>query len=74
MNNTTSEFGPQKPNLRKLNQKLFKNILSQREEQQIKHLLSNKSHTNFPPKTTRQLNPIQLKKNVPSIAKNSNRL
>ena len=62
MNNTTSEFGPQKPNLRKLNQKLFKNILSQREEQQIKHLLSNKSHTNFPPKTTRQLNPIQLKK------------
>ena len=62
MNNTTSEFGPQKPNLRKLNQKLFKNILSQREEQQIKHLLSNKSHTNFPPKTNRQLNPIQLKK------------
>ena len=63
MNKTTnSEFVPNKPNLKKLNQKLFKNILSQREEQQIKHLLSNKSHTNFPPKTNRQLNPIQLKK------------
>ena len=63
MNKTTnSEFGPKKPNLKKLNQKLFKNILSQREEQQIKHLLSNKSHINFPPKTNKQLNPIQLKK------------
>ena len=61
-NTTTSEFGLKKPNLRKLNQKLFKNILSQREEQEIKHLLSNKSHTNLPPKTNRQLNPIQLKK------------
>ena len=63
MNKTTnSEFVPNKPNLKKLNQKLFKNILSQREEQQIKHLLSNKSHINFPPKTNKQLNPIQLKK------------
>ena len=63
MNNTTSEFPTKKNPLRKINQKIYKNILSQREEQQIKHLLSNKSHTNLPSKVaTKQLNPIQLKK------------
>ena len=62
MNSTvTSEFGLKKSNLNKMNQKIFKNILSQREEQKIKHLLSNKSHYNLPPKN-KQLNPIQLKK------------
>jgi len=60
-NTTTSEFGLGKSNINKMNQKIFKNLLSQREEQKIKHLLSSKSHTNLPPKT-KQLNPIQLKK------------
>ena len=60
-NTTTTQFGIKKA-LNKINPKIYKNIISQREEQKIKHLLSNKSHTNLPPKTNKRLNPIQLKK------------
>ena len=60
-NTTTNQFGIKK-SLNKINSKIYKNIKSQREEQKIKHLLSNKSQTNLPPKTSKHLNPIQLKK------------
>ena len=62
MNNTIDKFGVKKSQLSKINQNIYKNIMSQREEQKIKHLVSNKSHVNLPPKTSKQLNPIQLKK------------
>ena len=62
MNNTTDKFGIKETQLNKINQKIYKNIKSQREEQKIKHLLSNKSQCNLPYKTNKQLNPIQLKK------------
>ena len=62
MNNTIGKFGIKKSQLNKINQNIYKNIMSQREEQKIKHMLSNKSHANLPPRTSKQLNPIQLKK------------
>ena len=62
MNNTIGKFGIKKSQLSKINQNIYKNIMSQREEQKIKHMLSNKSHINLPSKTNKQLNPIQLKK------------
>lgn len=62
MNYTTNTFGIKESKLNSINQKIFKNIKSQREEQKLKSLLSNKSHTNLPNKTNKQLNPIQLKK------------
>ena len=62
MNNTIGKFEVKKSQLSKINQNIYKNIMSQREEQKIKHLVSNKSHVNLPPKTSKQLNPIQLKK------------
>ena len=61
-NTTTAQFGFKKSQLSKVNQKICKNILSQKEEQKIKHLVGNKSHINLPPKINKQLNPIQLKK------------
>ena len=61
-NTTTAQFGFKKSQLNKVNQKIYKNILSQKEEQKIKHLVGNKSHVNLPPKINKQLNPIQLKK------------
>jgi hypothetical protein len=61
-NTTTAQFGFKKSQLNKVNQKIYKNILSQKEEQKIKHLVGNKSHINLPPKINKQLNPIQLKK------------
>ena len=61
-NTTTAQFGFKKSQLSKVNQKIYKNILSQKEEQKIKHLVGNKSHINLPPKINKQLNPIQLKK------------
>ena len=60
-NTTTNQFGIKK-SLNKINSKIYKNIKSQREEQKIKHLLSNKSQTNLPPKRRKHLNLIQLKK------------
>ena len=62
MNNTIGKFGIKKSQLSKINQNIYKNIMSQREEQKIKHMLSNKSHINLPSNTNKQLNPIQLKK------------
>ena len=64
MNNTIEKFGIKKSQLSKINQNIYKNIMSQREEQKIKHLISNKSHVNLPPKTSKQLNPIQIKKKL----------
>ena len=61
-NTTTAQFGFKKSQLSKVNQKICKNILSQKEEQKIKHLVGNKSHIDLPPKINKQLNPIQLKK------------
>ena len=65
MNNTIGKFEIKKTQLNKVNQKIYKNIMSQREEQKIKYLLSNKSYTTVPPKTSKQLNPIKLKKAYP---------
>ena len=65
MNNTIGKFEIKKTQLNKVNQKIYKNIMSQREEQKIKYLLSNKSYTTVPPKASKQLNPIKLKKAYP---------
>ena len=66
MNNTIGKFEIKKTQLSKINQKIYKNIMSQREEQKIKSLLSKTSYINIPPKTSKQqLNPIKLKKAYP---------
>ena len=66
MNNTIGKFEIKKTQLSKINQKIYKNMMSQREEQKIKNLLSNTTYINKPLKTSKQqLNPIKLKKAYP---------
>ena len=67
MKKVPSKIGLKKPQLSKVNYDI-KNInnifLTKREEDlKMKHMLNNKSH-NYVNRTTRQLNPIQLKKTI----------
>ena len=64
MKKVPSKIGLKKPQLSKVNSNLNNNIIMKREEEiKMKHLLNNKSHVQIA-KTTRQLNPIQLKKTI----------
>ena len=64
MKKVPSKIGLKKPQLSKVNSNLNNNIIMKREEEiKMKYLLNNKSHVQIA-KTTRQLNPIQLKKTI----------
>ena len=64
MKKVPSKVGLKKPQLSKVNSNLNNNIVMKREgEIKMKHMLNNKS-LNQIIKTTRQLNPIQLKKTI----------
>ena len=64
MKKVPSKIGLKKPQLSKVNSNLNNNIIMKREEEiKMKHLLNNKSHVQIA-KTTRQLNPIQIKKTI----------
>ena len=65
MKKVPSKLGLKKPQLNKVNSNLNNNILIKKEEEiKIKHILNKKSLVHIAGKTTRQLNPIQIKKTI----------
>ena len=65
MKKVPSKIGLKKPQLNKVKSNLNNNILTKRgEEIKIKNMINNKSLAHIAGKTTRQLNPIQLKKTI----------
>ena len=65
MKKVPSKIGLKKPQLNKVKSNLNNNILTKRgEEIKIKNMINNKSLVHIAGKTTRQLNPIQLKKTI----------
>ena len=65
MKKVPSKLGLKKPQLNKVNSNLNNNLLIKKEEEiKIKHILNKKSLVHIAGKTTRQLNPIQIKKTI----------